>query len=82
MRIHRIEKGADDDDFLHRNVRSGSVHDLRSLPATHSLARPDVLHRKARGKGSHMTPEEREEYMRDRLAALYWRWVADGKPKR
>jgi len=29
-----------------------------------------------------MTPEEREEYMRDRLAALYWRWVADGKPKR
>ncbi len=29
-----------------------------------------------------MTPEERKEYMKSRLAALYWQWVAAGKPKR
>lgn len=27
-----------------------------------------------------MTPEERKRYMADRLAALYWQWVAAGKP--
>lgn len=27
-----------------------------------------------------MTPEERKRYMVDRLAALYWKWVAAGKP--
>lgn len=29
-----------------------------------------------------MTPDKCEEYMRDRLAELYWKWVKEGKPIR